>query len=105
MAIGFGALFSNSVLLGLPIMERAYGAAALGAELRHHLDPRARSATCSASPRWSSPAPTAAGSLSTARAVARAMFRNALMIGLALGFAVNLGGLAAARPGARRRSA
>ena len=30
VAIGFGALFSNSVLLGLPIMERAYGAAALG---------------------------------------------------------------------------
>ena len=29
VAIGFGALFSNSVLLGLPIMERAYGAAAL----------------------------------------------------------------------------
>jgi predicted permease len=33
------------------------------------------------------------GVLDTARAVARAMFRNALMIGLALGFAVNLGHL------------
>ncbi|WP_340108443.1 AEC family transporter [Pikeienuella sp. HZG-20] len=29
VAIGFGALFSNSVLLGLPIMERAYGAESL----------------------------------------------------------------------------
>ena len=29
VAIGFGALFSNSVLLGLPIMTRAYGADAL----------------------------------------------------------------------------
>ena len=33
------------------------------------------------------------GFAATARAVARAMFRNALMIGLALGFAVNLSGL------------
>lgn len=30
VAIGFGALFSNSVLVGLPIMERAYGTEALG---------------------------------------------------------------------------
>ena len=29
VVIGFGALFGNSVLLGLPIMERAYGAASL----------------------------------------------------------------------------
>ena len=29
VAIGFCALFSNSVLLGLPIMERAYGADAM----------------------------------------------------------------------------
>ncbi|MEM7242069.1 MAG: AEC family transporter [Pseudomonadota bacterium] len=29
VVIGFGALFSNSVLLGLPIMERAYGAESL----------------------------------------------------------------------------
>lgn len=31
IAIGFGALFSNSVLLGLPITERAYGPDALAA--------------------------------------------------------------------------
>ena len=30
VAIGFAALFSNTVLLGLPITERAYGAEALG---------------------------------------------------------------------------
>ena len=34
VAIGFGALFSNSVLLGLPITERAYGTEGLG-ELCH----------------------------------------------------------------------
>lgn len=31
VAIGFAALFGNSLLLGLPIMERTYGAAALSA--------------------------------------------------------------------------
>ncbi|PKQ10850.1 MAG: AEC family transporter, partial [Alphaproteobacteria bacterium HGW-Alphaproteobacteria-1] len=31
VAIGFASLFSNSVLLGLPIMERAYGLGALSA--------------------------------------------------------------------------
>lgn len=29
VAIGFAAMFSNSLLLGLPIMERAYGTASL----------------------------------------------------------------------------
>lgn len=92
VAIGFGALFSNSVLLGLPIMTRAYGADALApnfAIISIHAPfcyvvgitameiARADGATLSA----------------TVRAIARAVFRNALMIALALGFVVNLLGI------------
>ena len=51
------------------------------------------SATSSASPRWRSSAPTARGLVATARAIGRTVFRNALMIALALGFAVNLLGI------------
>jgi malonate transporter len=92
VAIGFGALFSNSVLLGLPIMARAYGVDALApnfAIISIHAPfcyvvgitameiVRADGATL----------------VATARAIARAVFRNALMIALALGFAVNLLGI------------
>ena len=102
VAIGFGALVLE---LG------AARAADHGARLRRRTRWRRtspssrstrRSATCSASRRWSSPGPTAAASPAPLQAVARAMFRNALMIGLALGFAVNLVGPAAARHGAGR---
>ena len=41
VAIGFVCLFSNSLLLGLPITERAYGPDALAGQLCDHLDPRA----------------------------------------------------------------
>jgi malonate transporter and related proteins len=97
VAVGFCALFSNTVLLGLPIMERAYGANALApnfAIIAIHAPfgyfvgimtmefARADGRTLAA----------------TLRAVANAMFRNALMIGLALGFAVNLTGLALPAP-------
>ncbi|MGB0498987.1 MAG: AEC family transporter, partial [Rubricella sp.] len=90
VAIGFGALFSNSVLLGLPIMERAYGADALAANFAiiaihapfcYFLGITAMEIARA----------DGRGAADTARAVANAMFRNALMIGLALGFAVNLG--------------
>lgn len=92
VAIGFGALFSNSVLLGLPIMARAYGTDALGpnfAIISIHAPfcyvvgitameiARADGATL----------------VATARAIGRAVFRNALMIALALGFAFNLLGI------------
>lgn len=39
-----------------------------------------------------------AGLKDTARAIAKALFRNALMIGLGLGFIVNLSGLPLPRP-------
>ncbi len=92
VAIGFGALFSNSVLLGLPIMARAYGTDALApnfAIISIHAPfcylvgitameiARADGATL----------------VATARTIARAVFRNGLMIALALGFVVNLAGI------------
>lgn len=91
VAIGFIALFSNSVLLGLPISERAYGAANLagnyaiiafhapfcygvGITVMEMVRNRGR------------------GGWNTVRAALRAMFRNTLLLGIALGFVVNLSG-------------
>lgn len=95
VAVGFGALFSNLVLLGLPISQRAWGTGTdamatayaivsvhapfcylLGITTMELLRADGRSLP------------------HTARVVLRAMFRNSLMIGIALGFAVNLSGLA-----------
>lgn len=92
VAIGFGALFSNSVLLGLPIMERAYGIEALAfnfaiiaihAPFCYLLGITAMEISRA----------DGRGVADTARAVAKAMFRNSLMIGLACGFIVNLSGV------------
>jgi hypothetical protein len=93
VAIGFCCLFSNSILLGLPITERAYGEGGLtgnltiiafhspfcyglGITVMEFVRNRGQSG------------PALAGN------VARAMFRNALVIGILLGFAVNFSGLA-----------
>lgn len=101
IAIGFAAMFANTVLLGLPIAERAYGIDSLTpnfAIISIHAGfcylvglttmeiVRARHAA------------TRPGAFATARLVARAMFRNALMIGVGLGLAVNLSGLALPAP-------
>ncbi len=92
VAIGFCCLFSNSVLLGLPITERAYGAGALepnyaiialhspfcyalGITVMEVVRNRGR------------------GLRETSTRVLTAMFHNALVIGIALGFAVNISGL------------
>jgi malonate transporter len=92
VAIGFCCLFSNSVLLGLPISERAYGPDALagnyaiiafhspfcyglGITVMEIVRNRGKS------------------TFELARAVTRAMFRNALVIGILLGFAVNINGM------------
>lgn len=92
VAIGFCCLFSNSVLLGLPISERAYGPDALagnyaiiafhspfcyglGITVMEVVRNRGKS------------------TFELARAVTRAMFRNALVIGILLGFAVNISGM------------
>ncbi len=93
VAIGFCCLFSNSVLLGLPISERAYGADALagnfaivsihapfcygiGITVMEFVKGRGQSTTA------------------LVRSVATAMFRNGLVLAIIAGFAVNLSGLA-----------
>lgn len=91
VAIGFCGLFSNSVLLGLPITERAYGAEALTSNfaiISLHAPfcyaigitvmeiVRARGGPLRALP----------------GKVLRAMFSNALIIAILLGFAVNITG-------------
>ncbi len=93
VAIGFSALFSNSALLGLPIMERAYGPEALApnfAIIAIHA-PFCYLVGITA---MEIARADGRGFASTLQAVAREMFRNALMIGLALGFVVNLSGIA-----------
>lgn len=89
-AIGFCCLFSNSVLLGLPITERAYGAAALEA---NYAIIAIHAPFCYGIGVTVMEIVQARGSsaFETARKVFRAMFRNALVIGIALGFMVNLG--------------
>lgn len=92
IAIGFCCLFSNSVLLGLAINERAYGADALAgayAIIAFH------------SPFCYGVGITVMeivrnrghGGMRMARSVLSAMFKNALILGIALGFVVNLSGL------------
>ncbi|MEM9522604.1 MAG: AEC family transporter [Pseudomonadota bacterium] len=89
IAIGFCGLFSNSVLLGLPITERAYGEDALAsnyaivalhAPFCYGLGITAmeivRARTVS---KWR-----------LLRIVSAAMFKNALIIGIGLGFLFNL---------------
>ncbi|WP_424833169.1 AEC family transporter [Ruegeria sp.] len=93
VAIGFCCLFSNSVLLGLPITERAFGPDSLtgnyaiiaihspfcyglGITVMEVIRNRGHSG----------------GRM--LRAVLTAMFKNALILGIALGFAVNLTGIA-----------
>lgn len=91
VAIGFGSLFSNSVLLGLPITERAFGTEALAPNFAivamHAPFCYALGITVMEIARADG-----AGPLATARTILRAMFRNALMIGIACGLAVNLAG-------------
>ncbi|QMU59867.1 MAG: AEC family transporter [Boseongicola sp.] len=89
VAIGFVGLFSNSVLLGLPITERAYGVEALGgnfaivamhAPFCYMLGVTAMEIAKS----------RGAGAMQTTKLVLRSMFRNALVIGIGLGFIVNI---------------
>ncbi len=94
VAIGFCALFSNSVLLGLAITERAYGMETLqynfmiitihvpfcyGIGLTAMELVRARG--------------TGQSALRHARTILKAMFSNALLLAILLGLAVNLVGL------------
>ena len=91
-AIGFCGLFSNSLLLGLPITERAYGADALAANYAiiaiHAPFCYFVGITVMEVVR------AGGGGLGPLPGkVLRAMFHNNIIIGIALGFAVNLTGL------------
>ncbi|NBB97360.1 MAG: AEC family transporter [Alphaproteobacteria bacterium] len=92
VAIGFVALFSNTVLLGLPISERAYGPDALAA---NYAIIALHSPVCYAIGITAMELMRNRGGRlrDTARRVFSAMFHNALVIAIALGFAVNLSGL------------
>lgn len=97
VVVGFCALFANSVLLGLPIMERAFGVnslapnyaiVALHAPICYFLGIVTMEVV-----------KTGGGNLfAVGKTVISAMFHNALMIGIALGFAVNLSGLQLPEP-------
>ena len=93
VAIGFCCLFSNTVLLGLPITEQAYGPDALAANFAiislHAPICYGVGLTAMEIVRSGGGGVAAAG-----RAILRATFRNALVIGILLGFAVNLSGVA-----------
>ncbi|GGL50761.1 AEC family transporter [Wenxinia marina] len=92
IAIGFVGLFSNSLLLGVPITERAYGTEALEANFAIVA---MHAPFCYALGITVMEVVRARGE-NLARLPARvfgAVFRNALVIGIALGLAVNLTGV------------
>lgn len=93
VAIGFCCLFSNSLLLGVPIAERAYGTASLASNFAiiaiHSPVCYMIGITAMEIARN-----TGGTGLSTLRAILAAMFSNALIIGIVLGIAVNLSGVA-----------
>ncbi|MBO9478087.1 AEC family transporter [Shimia sp. R11_0] len=96
-AIGFVCLFSNSLLLGLAIMERAYGTDSLTGNY----------AIISIHAPFCYGLGIATMEVMRARRTAqsrvlltvlKAMFSNALILGIGLGFAVNLGGVPVPEP-------
>ena len=94
VAIGFVALFSNSLLLGVPITERAYGSDALAANFAII---SVHSPICYGLGITAMEIARARKSrkrfVATVLSILRAMFSNALVLGIALGFVVNLTGL------------
>lgn len=92
VGIAFGALFSNLVLLGLPISERAWGSGGM--------EPSFALVSVNAPICYLVGITTmellradGRGAIDTARTVGNAIFRNSLMIGIMLGFLVNFSGL------------
>lgn len=93
VAIGFGALFSNTVLIGIPISERAWGIDNLStvyaiisvhAPFCYLLGISTMEVLRSDGRSWPD----------TLTVILKAMFKNSLMIAIALGFIVNLSTLA-----------
>lgn len=92
VAIGFAAMFSNTVLLGLPITERAYGADALAGNFAI-ISIHAPVLYLIGITMMEASRADGRGVAGTATAVTKAMFKNTLMIGLGLGFVVNISGI------------
>ncbi|MEM6897184.1 MAG: AEC family transporter [Pseudomonadota bacterium] len=92
VAMGFVGLFSNSVLLGIPITERAYGAGVLSSTFAiiafHAPFCYALGITVMEIVRADGKGP-----LGIAKAALKAMFSNTLILAIALGFVVNLANL------------
>lgn len=92
VAIGFCCLFSNSILLGLPITERAYGTDGLAGNYAiiafHSPFCYGLGITVMETVRNRDQS-----GLTLVRNVSSAMFRNGLVLGILAGFAVNLSGL------------
>lgn len=93
-AIGFVALFSNSLLLGVPITERAYGTEALSGNFAIiSIHSPVFYGFGIALMEW---ARTRGHGLSTPtllRQIVRAIFSQPLVLGITAGFAVNLSGI------------
>lgn len=94
IAIGFACFFSNSLLLGLPITERAYGTAALAGNFAilsiHAPTLYAFGITMMELARSHG---TGLSAARLGRQILRSIFSNPLVIGITAGFLVNLGGL------------
>ena len=94
VAIGFACLFSNSLLLGLPITERAYGPGALQgnfAIISIHSPLLYGFGICLME--WARSRGQGLSATTLALQVVRAIASQPLVIGIACGFAVNLSGL------------
>lgn len=89
VAIGFGCLFANSLMLGLPITERAFGPDALSP---NYAIVAVHSPFCYGIGITAMEIVRARGQSMAALpgTVLKAMFRNALIVGISLGFVVNL---------------
>lgn len=92
VAIGFCSLFSNTLLLGVPIAERAYGAESLWANFAiisiHAPFCYLVGITAMEIARGGGQGPVA-----TTGKILKAMFSNALVIGIVLGLSVNISGV------------
>ena len=92
VAVGFVCLFSNSLLLGLPITERAYGAEALGPNLAI-IAIHAPVCYLIGITAMEIARSDGGGALAGVRQVARGLVTNPLVVAILLGVAVNLSGL------------
>lgn len=94
VAIGFCCLFSNSLLLGVPITERAYGTAALTGNFAIiSIHAPLFYAFGIGLMEWARSRSTALPLATLGRQIGRAIVTQPLVIGIMLGFAVNLSGL------------